>query len=123
MKVAEFCGILNVIESVNFQLPNGDLVPTRFHVTEVGLIQKLFVDNGIKVILIQTYTNIGGTQKWYQNGKLHRDNDLPAIVLFDGSQSWSQNGKLHRDGGPAVEYANGDKFWSIDGKKFEEGSF
>jgi hypothetical protein len=21
-----------------------------------------------------------GTQKWYKNGKLHRDNDLPAII-------------------------------------------
>ena len=36
-------------------------------------------------------------QYWFQNGKLHRDNDLPAVVYANGDQIWYQNGKRHRD--------------------------
>jgi hypothetical protein len=32
--------------NVNFILPNGSLVPAHFHVTEVGLISKHFIDCG-----------------------------------------------------------------------------
>ncbi len=30
----------------------------------------------------------------YQNGKLHRDNDLPAFIGCNGTQIWYKNGKL-----------------------------
>ena len=35
-------------------------------------------------------------QAWYQNGELHRDNDLPAIIWEDGSKEWWINGELHK---------------------------
>ena len=36
-----------------------------------------------------------GTQKFYnENGQLHRDNDLPAIIRADGTQFWYHNGEL-----------------------------
>jgi protein associated with RNAse G/E len=48
-----------------------------------------------------------GTQKWYKNGKLHRDRDEPAVIKADGSRWWYKDGKYHRDGDePAVIYAN-----------------
>jgi hypothetical protein len=34
------------LESLQFQLPNGDIVPQHFHVTEVGQVTKDFIDCG-----------------------------------------------------------------------------
>ena len=46
MKINDFKKILNEIESVKFLLPNGDLIPDHFHVTEVGIVTKNFIDCG-----------------------------------------------------------------------------
>ena len=43
-------------------------------------------------------------KKWYKDGVLHRDNDLPAIEFANGNKEWYQNGNLHRDNDlPAIE--------------------
>ena len=34
-----------------------------------------------------------GSKVWRLNGKLHRDNDLPAVEYADGSKEWWLNGK------------------------------
>lgn len=44
MRVSEIKSILPNLETVAFQLPNGTFVPKHFHVTEVGLITKNFID-------------------------------------------------------------------------------
>jgi len=46
MKLSEFKTILNTKETIAFELPNGKLVPSHFHVTEVGEITKKFIDCG-----------------------------------------------------------------------------
>ena len=46
MKLSEIKKQLNGLESVNFQLANGTMVPEHFHVTEVGIINKNFIDCG-----------------------------------------------------------------------------
>lgn len=46
MKLSEAKGILNQSETIAFQLPDGQLVPSHFHVTEIGLIDKHFIDCG-----------------------------------------------------------------------------
>jgi len=46
MKLSEFKEILETKSEIAFELPNGDLVPRHFHVTEVGQIDKLFIDCG-----------------------------------------------------------------------------
>ena len=46
MKLHQLKEILTDINTVRFQLPNGSMVPIHFHVTEVGLIQKKFIDCG-----------------------------------------------------------------------------
>ena len=51
--------------------------------------------------------------------KPHRE-DGPAIEWADGSKSWSLNGQRHREDGPAVEYANGTKYWYLNGKMHRE---
>jgi len=47
-------------------------------------------------------------QNWYLNGWLHRE-DGPAIEWANGDRFWYLNGNKHRADGPAVELANGEK--------------
>lgn len=46
MKLSQIKNVLPNLETVNFQLPNGTFVPEHFHVTEIGLITKNFIDCG-----------------------------------------------------------------------------
>ncbi|SDR67198.1 DUF6428 family protein [Gramella sp. MAR_2010_147] len=46
MKLSEFTKHLQSLEKIGFELPNGELVPEHFHVTEVGEINKKFIDCG-----------------------------------------------------------------------------
>jgi hypothetical protein len=54
---------------------------------------------------------------WYVNGKIHRDNDRPAIEYADGYKAWFINGRRHRDYDlPAVEHPTGTKEWYVNGR-------
>lgn len=59
---------------------------------------------------------------WWLNGKLHREEDLPAWELSNGFvRKWYRHDKLHRDGGrPAVEYGE-DREWWVNGKRHRDG--
>lgn len=46
MKLSEIKEILPTLQNVEFQLENGTFVPEHFHVTEVGMIAKNFIDCG-----------------------------------------------------------------------------
>lgn len=46
MKLSEIKTQLASLEAVNFMLPDGSFVPEYFHVTEVGLVTKNFIDCG-----------------------------------------------------------------------------
>lgn len=46
MKLSDVKQILPALENVEFQLEDGTFVPEHFHVTEVGTIQKHFIDCG-----------------------------------------------------------------------------
>ena len=46
MLLSQAKSILTRSETIAFQLPNGDLVPSHFHVTEIGLINKHFIECG-----------------------------------------------------------------------------
>jgi hypothetical protein len=49
MRISEIKEQLTNLENVTFMLPNGSFVPEHFHVTEVGLVTKNFIDCGGKV--------------------------------------------------------------------------
>ena len=49
MKLSEVKQILPTLENVAFELENGSFVPDHFHVTEVGIISKNFIDCGGKI--------------------------------------------------------------------------
>jgi hypothetical protein len=46
MKISEMKQTLAGLTAVNFRLPDGTYLPAHFHVTEVGLVTKHFVDCG-----------------------------------------------------------------------------
>ena len=46
MTLAEIKSALQTLETISFKLPDGSLVPSHFHVTEVGKVTKHFIDCG-----------------------------------------------------------------------------
>ncbi|MFV8363334.1 DUF6428 family protein [Flavobacterium sp. ZT3P35] len=68
MRISEIKEQLTNLENVNFMLPNGSFVPEHFHVTEVGLVTKNFIDCGGKV-RNETVVNF---QLWNANDFEHR---------------------------------------------------
>jgi hypothetical protein len=46
MKISEVKNVLQQVTELTFTLPNGTKVPSHFHVTEVGVITKHFIDCG-----------------------------------------------------------------------------
>jgi len=68
MKLSEIKEILPTLNNVEFQLENGTFVPEHFHVTEVGIITKNFIDCG-GVIRNEQVVNF---QLWNANDYEHR---------------------------------------------------
>ena len=68
MRISEIKEQLTNLENVTFMLPNGSFVPEHFHVTEVGLVTKNFIDCGGKV-RNETVVNF---QLWNANDFEHR---------------------------------------------------
>ncbi|MBD1397096.1 hypothetical protein H9Q13_07955 [Pontibacter sp. JH31] len=68
MKLSEIKNILQTAEAVNFELENGALVPEHFHVTEVGVITKHFIDCGGTV----RHEKVANFQLWDANDFDHR---------------------------------------------------
>jgi hypothetical protein len=70
---------------------------------------------------LPAFERANGSKSWYVNGLRHRDNDLPAIVDVSayGYKSWYVDGKQHRDNDlPALENVNGHKEWYTNGKRY-----
>jgi len=76
MLLSEIKEALNQVESVEFQLPDGTLVPKHFHVTEVGAITKHFIDCGGT----ERIENVVNFQLWTADDYDHR---LSAQKLND----------------------------------------
>ena len=60
------------------------------------------------------YIDVNSRAHWV-DGKLHRI-DGPAVEQADGMRWWFQNGKFHRLDGPAVEDADDNREWRQHGK-------
>lgn len=68
MKLSEIKSHLEKAESVNFQLEDGSFVPEHFHVTEVGIVTKDFIDCGGVV----RHEKVANFQLWDANDTEHR---------------------------------------------------
>ena len=82
MTIKEIKNHLSNLEAIAFQLPNGNLVPNHFHVTEVGKVTKHFIDCG------GTLRNevVANFQLWNANDydhRLHPEKLIHIIELSD----------------------------------------
>jgi hypothetical protein len=68
MKLSAVKSSLTTIDKVAFVLPNGAVVPEHFHVTEIGLIDKKFIDCG-GTVRTEKITNF---QLWSADDTDHR---------------------------------------------------
>ncbi|MDX1774787.1 hypothetical protein DFR65_10984 [Oceanihabitans sediminis] len=82
MKLSEIKNLLNKRNKIAFLLPNGELVPNHFHVTEVGKISKHFIDCG-GTLRTEELINF---QLWNANDydhRLHPEKLLSIIKLSE----------------------------------------
>lgn len=82
MKLSKVKSALVKLDTIAFELPNGELVPTHFHVTEVGKISKHFIDCG-GTVRTETVANF---QLWNAddyNHRLHPEKLLSIIELSE----------------------------------------
>lgn len=82
MKLEEFKAALKSLSNIAFELPNGQLVPSHFHVTEVGKVSKNFIDCG--GVLRQE--NVVNFQLWEANDydhRLHPEKLLNIITIAE----------------------------------------
>lgn len=68
MKLSDLKKQLSTLAAVNFVMPNGTLVPQHFHVTEVGLVTKNFIDCGGTI----RHEQVVNFQLWEANDVEHR---------------------------------------------------
>ncbi len=68
MKLSDIKTLLLTLENVTFELENGSFVPEHFHVTEVGVITKHFIDCGGTV----RNEKVANFQLWNANDFDHR---------------------------------------------------
>lgn len=68
MKLSEIKSILKNLKTLSFKLPNNELVPSYFHVTEIGKISKHFIDCGGSV----RKEEVVNFQLWNANDYNHR---------------------------------------------------
>ena len=82
MKLSELKSHLINLETITFVLPNGELVPAHFHVTEVGQIEKNFIDCGGTVRKEKTI----GLQLWKSIDFDHRLEASKLISIIEMSE-------------------------------------
>lgn len=96
MKLSEIKNKLNELEKISFLLPNGELVPNHFHVTEVGKITKHFIDCG-GTIRNEEVVNF---QLWNANDYDHRLHPEKLLKIINLSEKVLEIGDLEIE----VEY-------------------
>ncbi|WP_418510707.1 DUF6428 family protein [Corallibacter sp.] len=73
---------LKTLDKIAFQLPNGSLVPSHFHVTEVGKVSKHFIDCGGTV----RHEDVVNFQLWNANDYNHRLHPEKLIHIIELSE-------------------------------------
>lgn len=82
MKLSEIKKYLKKSETIAFQLPNGELVPNHFHVTEVGKVTKNFIDCGGTV----RNEEVVNFQLWEANDYDHRLHPEKLVHIIELSE-------------------------------------
>lgn len=113
MKISEFKKQLNAVNFLHFYLPDGKAIPAHFHITEIGIVTKNFIDCGGKV----RKEEVASLQLWEANDFNHRltTEKLLGIVTLAESKLGLEDLEIE------VEYQAGTigKF----GVEFKDGNF
>lgn len=96
MKLEEVKSALSKLNTIAFKLPNGNLVPNHFHVTEVGKITKQFIDCGGTV----RNEEVVNFQLWNADDYDHRLHPEKLVHIIELSQKTLGIGNLEVE----VEY-------------------
>ena len=113
MKLSQIKQALKGLQTIGFQLPNGELVPSHFHVTEVGKINKHFIDCG-GTLRSEEVVNF---QLWNADDYDHRLHPEKLIHIIELSEKVLELGDLDIE----VEYQGetiGKFGIDFDGKYF-----
>lgn len=113
MKISEFKNHLNALKEVSFLLPSGTPIPAHFHITEMGIVTKSFIDCGGSLREERTAT----FQLWEANDYDHRLSAHKLLGIIAKAEALFPIDSLEIQ----VEYQQGtvSKFEL----SFEEGSF
>lgn len=106
MKLSEIKNSLKNLETIAFQLPNGDLVPNHFHVTEVGKVTKKFIDCGGTV----RNEEVANFQLWEADDYDHRLHPEKLVHIIELSEVKLQIPDLEIE----VEYQMKDTIGKFD---------
>lgn len=82
MKLSEVKSALKELETIGFELPNGELVASHFHVTEVGKITKHFIDCGG----VERKEEVVNFQLWNANDYDHRLHPEKLLNIIELSE-------------------------------------
>ena len=88
MLLSTFKQTLSKLDKLKFQLPNGQLVPSYFHITEVGKVTRNYIDCG-GVLRQENKLNL---QLWVSSDTEHRlkpDNILNILQLAEKQLGFS----------------------------------
>jgi len=83
MTISEVKNVLPQLDQVSFKLENGTMVPEHFHVTEVGVISKHFIDCG-GVVRDEKMANF---QLWNANDFDHRLKPMKLLNIIKLSEN------------------------------------
>lgn len=86
MKLSELKSALKLQEYLSFVLPDGSSVPPHFHITEVGQVQRHFMDCGGTV---RTTLSVS-MQLWVAEDTTHRLSAAKLINIIEKSETWLQ---------------------------------
>ena len=114
MKLSEFKNRLEHVAAFNIQLPNGELIPPHFHITEMGLLTKNFIDCGNTVREEKLIT----FQVWFAGDTDHRLTTDKVFKIINVSKKLIEDDDLELEVEYQTEYTIG-KF----GLDFANGIF
>lgn len=90
MKLKQIKTHLTSLETIAFRLPNGSLVPSHFHVTEVGKVVKDFIDCGGTI----RHEEVVSLQLWEADDYDHRLHPRKLLSIIALSQKSLNIGDL-----------------------------
>ncbi len=82
MTINEIKEALGTLKTIAFELPNGELVPNHFHVTEVGKVTKDFIDCGGT----RRQETVANFQLWEADDYDHRLHPEKLVHIIELSQ-------------------------------------